>query len=198
MARRTTNSRSKSRRSVRWWLARLLGGLAVVWAIGFFIFVLRQPGPAEEGLQTDGIAVLTGGPGRLARGADLLRGGGARRMLISGVDRKVRPAELRQATGLDRDLFECCVDLGFVADNTRTNASEVAEWVTRNGFKSVRLVTAGYHMPRARVEIAARLPADVRILADGVPARLSPLGLASEYSKLLASRFFLLIGMQGP
>ena len=51
------------------------------------------PGPAGAE-RTDGIVVLTGGPGRLARGFELIERGAAERMLISGVDARCGPEEL--------------------------------------------------------------------------------------------------------
>jgi len=179
--------RDRRQHGFAWWAARLLGLAVFAWVAGFVVFVLNQEGPAPEGLKTDGVAVLTGGPLRAARGVEVLEDGLARRMLISGVDPSVRPQELARAAGIRPGLFDCCVDLGFVADNTRSNAEEVAQWVARHRFKSVRLVTAGYHMRRARMEMAARLPADVTVAPDAVPARLPLTAMLWEYLKLQGS-----------
>lgn len=193
MARQNNRIRRRDPRSGRghrgfgWWAARILGLVALVWAVGFVVFVLSQAGPAPDGVKTDGVAVLTGGPLRAARGVDVLEDGLARRMLISGVDPSVRPEELALAAGIKPSLFACCVDLGFVADSTRSNAAEVALWVERHRFRSVRLVTAGYHMRRARMELAARLPADVVIITDGVSAGLPLTAMLWEYLKLQGS-----------
>ncbi len=181
------NGRSHGQRGIFWWAARITGLAVLAWAVGFVVFVLNQAGPAPEGLKTDGVAVLTGGPLRVSRGVAVLEGGLARRMLISGVDPSVRPEELAQAAGIRPALFACCVDLGFVADSTRSNAEEVALWVERHRIRSVRLVTAGYHMPRARMELAARLPEDVTIVADGVSAGLPFSAMLWEYLKLQGS-----------
>jgi uncharacterized SAM-binding protein YcdF (DUF218 family) len=168
-------------------MAQLAALLLLAWIAGFFLFVLSQAPPADPALATDGIAVLTGGPGRVARGVDLLAGGSAKRLLVSGVDPKVRPAELLGAADIPPDLFACCVDLGFDASTTRSNAEEVALWVERRGYRSVRLVTAGYHMPRARAELEARLPANVTILPDGVRAGLPLMSMLREYGKFQAA-----------
>lgn len=169
------------------WIARAAALALLLWVGGFVLFVLGQAGPADDARQTDGVAVLTGGPGRLGRGVAVLRAGLARRMLVSGVDRAVKPAELAGAAGIPRPLLDCCVDLGFDADSTRSNALEVADWVDRHGFRSVRLVTAGYHMPRARAELMARLPADVEVVPDGVRAGLPLFAMMVEYVKFQAS-----------
>jgi len=38
------------------------------------------------------------------------------------------------------------IDLGYEAKNTRGNAVEVAKWVRDHQYKSIRLVTANYHI----------------------------------------------------
>ena len=80
----------------------------------------------------------------------------ARRMLISGVARTVRPEELAEAYEVDPALFECCIALGREAFDTRSNADEVARWLARRRFRSIRLVTNDLHMPRARYELRKR------------------------------------------
>jgi uncharacterized SAM-binding protein YcdF (DUF218 family) len=179
------------------WLVRLLLLLLLLWLAGLVWFVLAQPQPAPAGVRTDGVAVLTGGGGRLARGIEVMQAGLAKRMLVSGVDRSARPEELRDAAAIPPALFGCCVDLGFVASNTRSNADEVAAWVARNKYSSVRIVTASYHMRRAHAEIAARLPADVAVVTDAVPSLLSPFGTVREYGKFLAARLLLFLGLSG-
>ena len=71
-----------------------LAALALLgWVLGFAWFAIFLPEPLD-GRRTDAIVVLTGGPGRIDRGIALMQQGAARRMLISGVDRSVRPGEL--------------------------------------------------------------------------------------------------------
>lgn len=163
-------------------IIRLMALVVLAWIAGFVAFVLLQPRAAEP-VPTDAVVVLTGGPGRLARGIEVLRGGLARRLLVSGVNPKVRPEELIGAAKIPPDLFACCVDLGFEADTTRANAAEVASWVMKNGYRSVRLVTAGYHIPRAEAELQARLPEDVQLVSDGVGAGLPLFAMLAEYAK---------------
>jgi uncharacterized SAM-binding protein YcdF (DUF218 family) len=169
------------------WLARVAALVALGWIGGFVLFVLNLPGPAAAQTRTDGVAVLTGGPGRVLRGVAVLKAGLAQRLLVSGVDRSVKPAELAVAAQIPERLNACCVDLGFEADSTRSNAEEVSAWVARHGFTSVRLVTAAYHMPRARAELEARLPADVVVVSDGVDAGLPLAAMLVEYAKFQAS-----------
>lgn len=165
----------------------------VVWALGFVWFVIALPGPAADDVRTDAVAVLTGGAGRTPQGLHVLEQGLARRMLVSGVGPGVRPQEWQAANDVPADLLRCCIDLGFDASNTRSNATEVAEWMARHGFTSVRLVTTSYHMPRARAEIRARVGRDVAIVPDAVPGTRTLYQMALEYSKFLAVRVMLMV-----
>lgn len=177
------------------WMARGLALAVLVWIGGFVVFVLGQAKPAPEGTRTEGVVVLTGGPGRVPRGVEVLKQKLASNLLISGVHPDVRPPELEVTAGIPRRLFDCCVELGFKAVSTRGNAEEVAEWVARHDFKTIRLVTAGYHMPRARAETEARLPADVIIVEDGVNAGLPLWPMLLEYAKFGASWIMLRVRM---
>ncbi|MDT7933557.1 MAG: YdcF family protein [Sphingomonadaceae bacterium] len=166
-------------------LARLGAMLLLVWAVGFIWFTGTTPRPAGDDLVTDGIVVLTGDTGRIARGVQLLRMGRAKRMLISGVSPLAGKRSLARAAGAPERLFACCVDLGFQAIDTRSNAEETAAWAKRHGYRSLRLVTSDYHIRRARLELEAELP-EARVTVDPVPARdRSPRLMLREYHKYL-------------
>ena len=125
-------------------------------------FVLTLPQATTGAIQyTDGIVVVTGGQQRLDDGLELLTAGKAERMLISGVGEGVNRAVLVQELGLDdreAGALFCCVELDFTADNTRGNAAATKQWAGEHGMRSVRLVTASYHMPRALVVFAREMP----------------------------------------
>lgn len=173
-------------------LASLLAGLQH--------FVLTLPAPPTGGLQfTDGIVVVTGGQQRVDEGLRLLTERRADRMLISGVGEGVNRAVLVQELNLnDREanaLF-CCAELDFTADNTRGNAIAARRWAMQHDMRSLRLVTANYHMPRALVVFARELPEfdlyqwavapdDLR-LGDWWRDRAMLRLLAREYAKYLA------------
>jgi len=107
---------------------------------------------------TDAIVVLTGGSLRLRSGLDLLREGRGRQLFVSGVNREVDLAELLHVAGNAPDWAACCVALGHNADNTLGNAQETAAWMRRYGYRSLRLVTAWYHMRRSLLEFARAMP----------------------------------------
>lgn len=175
-------------------IRRIASLLLLAWALGFAAFVVWLPDPVE-GVTTDAIIVLTGGENRIERGIEILREGKAQRMLVSGVNRTVRPAELAEEVGAPAELFECCIDLDQDSVDTRSNGEEAARWVNDNGFESVRLVTTDWHMPRAKFEMAERMDPAVTIIADAVPSEPSMTQLFLEYHKYLLRRVSALLGL---
>ena len=165
-------------------IRRLISALALIWLLGFIAFALFLPQPLGD-WRTDAIVVFTGGPQRIDRALDLLADGQAKRVLISGVAPDVRPQELAIKYHRPQAMFDCCVALGREAVDTRSNGEEVARWMARRGYRSLRLVTTDWHMRRARFEVERALPDNITILSDAVPSRPSFVTLLLEYNKLL-------------
>jgi uncharacterized SAM-binding protein YcdF (DUF218 family) len=84
--------------------------------------------------------------------------GRARKLFVSGVYRGVDVAALLRHSRSAPDYISCCVVLGYTADSTAGNARETAEWMRKEGFGSLRLVTASYHMPRSLLEFRRAMP----------------------------------------
>ena len=175
-------------------IVRFLAFVSLVWLAGFAWFAMLLPQPLD-GRASDAIVVLTGGAGRIDRGLALLKEGATRRMLISGVDRSVRPGELAERYKVPARLFECCITLGREAIDTRSNGLETARWLSRRNVKSVRLITTDWHMRRAALELRQALPGRVAIVYDAVPSRPSLTMLAREYNKYLLRRAAALLGI---
>jgi len=169
-------------------IRRAFSLLFLVWAIGFLWFVVALPRPAEDGVKTDAVIVPTGGPGRIARGLEVLGAGEARKMLVSGVDPEVRPQEFAAQFGVSPREMACCITLGYAAVDTRSNAAETAKWVAQNEVRSLRLVTTDWHMRRTAGELDRALPPHVTVVRDAVPSQPDLKTLFLEYHKLLASR----------
>ena len=177
-------------------LLRLIAALLLLLAGGFAWFVSVPPRPVSASVTADGIVVLTGAEGRIRHGADALRAGGGRRMLISGVSPGVQSHELARQADVPAQLFTCCVDLGFEATDTRSNAEEVATWVRSHNYRSLRVVTSDYHMHRALMELAAELGPEVQLLPEPVSSTAS-LGLYfREYLKYLVRRAAIFAGLE--
>lgn len=135
--------------------------LVLIWLIGLFAFAdrVRSYAPADEPARADAIVALTGPSAERVNAAiRLLEQDKGQRVLISGVNREVRRQELRALTPGSNRLFNCCVDLGFEAEDTTGNAQEIAAWAEAKGYDSLIVVTSDYHMPRALTEIRAAAP----------------------------------------
>jgi len=175
-------------------IVRLLAVSLLGWMLGVIWFAGLLPQPLDS-RPTDAIVVLTGGAGRIDRGIALLEADTAKRMLISGVDRSVRPGELAAEYDTPEALFACCITLGREAIDTRSNAIETARWLERRDYKTVRLITTDWHMRRAALELRQALPERVAIVYDAVPSRPSLTILVREYNKYLLRRGAALLGI---
>lgn len=164
-------------------IRRLLAFTLILWALGFAWFALLLPQPVALQNKTDAVVVLTGGPNRIDRGLEVLESGKAKRMLISGVARQVKPGELAAQYHRTSKLFDCCIDLGFQAVDTRSNGLETARWAAQHKVKSIRLVTHDWHMRRARLELDKALPGNIMVTNDAVATQPTLTTLFLEYNK---------------
>lgn len=190
------------RRSHLRWLVVLTGLAAVLagaFVLGFLWFVANLPEKiAEPERRTDAIVALTGGSGRVAQGLELLAQKRAQKLFVSGVYQGVDVAELLRVSQQKPEHLACCVALGYEAGTTEGNAIETAEWMRQQGYASLRLVTAAYHMPRSLLEFRRRMP-EIEIVPHPVfPNHVkqddwwrwpgSTHLLIGEYSKYLVAR----------
>jgi uncharacterized SAM-binding protein YcdF (DUF218 family) len=180
-------------------LSRLaIAGVAgfVFWFAGLVWFA-TPPQIENKPVTTDAIVVLTGGGQRLQSGIELLLEGKGRTVFVSGVNQEVELNELLRVSGNPPDWVACCIALGHEADNTVGNARETAQWMRQQGFRSLRLVTAWYHMPRSLLEFDRAMP-ETEIIAHPVfpeqvrqqhwwTSRGTAALLVSEYGKYLGA-----------
>ena len=183
------------------WKHIVAGGAALIVAavmLGFLMFANATTRPTVGAMpRAAAIVVLTGGTQRIGVAGRLLQNRQAGRLLISGVNRVVSRSKLRRLLGVDADLFTCCVDIDYAAQNTRGNAIETRKWVVQHEFDSLIVVTSSYHMPRSLTELGHLLPAVDLVAYPVVPNRLrgtpwwldreNVLLLGAEYLKFLPS-----------
>ena len=183
-------------------LWRLLLGLALallfVWFGGLLAFTSALPSSVEAPQRrTDAIVVLTGGSSRLEEGIKLLAQRKAKKLFVSGVYRGVDVRRLLSLSQRAPDDLVCCIEIGHTATSTEGNATETKLWMDQEGYQSLRLVTASYHMPRSIREFQHHMP-QVRLVPHAVfPAQFKRQqwwrwpGTASliltEYAKYLMS-----------
>lgn len=133
--------------------------LLFAWIWGLLEFVDAIPtGNSGDQSATDAIVVLTGGSGRLESGFALLAGKRAKKLFVSGVYKGVDVRQLLARSQRNPKQLLCCVSLGYSANSTASNAVETAAWMAQEGFSTILLVTASYHMPRSLKEFRHALP----------------------------------------
>jgi uncharacterized SAM-binding protein YcdF (DUF218 family) len=173
---------------------------AGVVALAGFVWFSIPPAAENQPEPTDAIVVLTGASLRLPSGVDLLREGKGRALFVSGVSRQVDLDDLlRQAGGATPQSLTRCIVIGYQAENTVGNAIETAQWMRRQGYHSLRLVTSWYHMRRSLLEFRRAMP-DAAIVPHPVfSGQVKRQGwwawrgtaglLIGEYGKYLAALF---------
>ncbi len=155
---------------------------------GFAVFLdrawMRAPG---AGAPSAGIAVLTGGPERVETGLGLLLLREDGRLIVSGVGPESGLAELARRAGLEAADVADRTALGREATSTRGNAREVAAWARAAGMREITVVTAGFHMPRALLELRRAMPEGAFRPHPVPPFVARPVPMLREYLKLLGA-----------
>jgi uncharacterized SAM-binding protein YcdF (DUF218 family) len=142
--------------------------ILVILVLGLISFVDKIPTEVtDRNTETDAIIVLTGGSERLDEGLLLLTQKKAKKLFVSGVYRGVDVQRLLELSKQNREELLCCIALGYDAISTEGNAIETKAWLKGEGYSSVRLVTANYHLPRSMMEFQHVMP-DVRIVPHAV------------------------------
>ena len=134
-------------------------GLALA---SFQKFVLTLPNDDTKlSAPIDGLVVATGGQLRIQKGVELLAGGKADRMLISGVGKGITKELLKENLAISNHqahFFDCCVEIEFAATDTNGNAQATFEWMQKHALDDILLVSANYHLPRAELIFKQYLP----------------------------------------
>ncbi|VAV94380.1 YdcF-like protein [hydrothermal vent metagenome] len=186
-------------RSLLFWVLISLAINALAGLVGFAI-AADQLARVPMSANADGIVVLTGGSGeRIRKAAKLLQAKKAPRLLVSGINPKVSRQDLIKLSGLSIIELDCCVDLDVQAKNTTGNARQIAAWSRSKNYTSLLVVTSGYHMPRAMVELQTVLPDTVlypvAVPNTGAARQHAMRRTITEYAKYLVVLFR---GLQTP
>ena len=135
--------------------------LLMLWTVGLLAFAARveKSTPAAEPERAQAIVALTGNASmRITSAVKLLELNKGARLLVSGVNPEVRPRELQSVSKATRGVYDCCIDLGYQAPDTKGIARETAGWAKKRGYTHLIVVTADYHMPRALLELKGAMP----------------------------------------
>lgn len=177
--------------------------VALLWTLGLAWFIHDSRQPPHVATVCDGIVTLTGGQSRIETSITLLNGGYGQLLLISGVGPHVTLDQLMklQKQSLSQDM-EARITLGRRAVSTIGNAYEITTWARDHKLHSLLVVTAGYHIRRAIVELHRTAP-ELDLVPYPVlpPALEAPLTrqtlhlLVREYLKLLGAELGNLTGL---
>ena len=170
-------------------------GLVLAWCAGMADFLLRVMQTAELPARADGIVALTGGAERIDTALRLLGEGKAPLLLVSGVAPATDLREMARRARLDPAPIAGRITLGREATSTHGNAVETADWVRTHHIRTLIVVTAAYHMPRALAELRAEMPGIALFAAPVTPPALRG-GMETatirlivvEYTKWLGAR----------
>jgi uncharacterized SAM-binding protein YcdF (DUF218 family) len=185
---------------LRWIIVAALG----LYLAGFVVFVTSLPKDPGDLKNVQGIVALTGGEMRIDAANRLFERGIGKRLLISGVHPNTSKEKLKAIVHGGK-RFDCCVDLGYAAENTQGNAREAAKWARFYHYKTILIVTARYHMPRSLSEFHEAMPGTT-ILPHPIDPESIPKGwwynwralrvLHGEYAKYLAAAALAAVGLE--
>lgn len=160
----------------------LVGGVVLLGLLVFSLAMVVMREPHAPGEKTDAIVVLTGGSGRVEEGLKLYHDGLSERLLISGVHKDVRVSEIvKLLPGLVLGMDGITLDPR--ATTTAENALYSIEWIKAHDVKSIRLITAYYHMPRSYWEFKRRMPS-LKIIPNAIQPETGP-----PYVKMLFAEY---------
>ena len=167
---------------------------------GFVIFLTKIVyNQVNFNNQTDGIAVLTGGKGRINLGLELFNKNRNLKLIISGVDKKVSNKSI--IPNNLKNKFNITIDR--VSESTYENAKIINEWTSKYKLQNVTIITSYYHMPRSMMLIQSLTPT-INFYAYPVEKKISNIissrenilyyfFITEEYIKYLLSHFIILI-----
>lgn len=153
-------------------LSTILVALIAGWAIAREMrFVLAQPITSWlEDQSADCAIVVTGGPGRIREGFDLLSRRAVQKLIISGVHPQAELREIFPQWPYYGELKASDVLLERRSRTTFGNAQQSLPLVEALRCRDIILVTSRTHMYRTLRTFKAEFPANVRILPRAVVA----------------------------
>jgi uncharacterized SAM-binding protein YcdF (DUF218 family) len=152
----------------------------VMFAFGGFFrrevgYIEHEPISAwTEDHKADCAVVLTGGPGRIREGFDLLAQGQVRKLIISGVHPKATLREIFPQWPFYGALHEEDVVLERRSGTTYGNAQQSLPLVEAMHCRSLVLITSQVHMRRAYKTFRQVYPSEFLLLARSVSSGFVP------------------------
>ena len=182
-------------------LALYIFSLIILFLIyGFVIFLKKiHYNKVSFNYKTDGIAVLTGGTGRINLGLELFNKNKNLKLIISGVDRNVSDKSIIPNNIMNKSSITIDKD----SESTYQNAKIINKWKSKYKLQNVTIITSYYHMPRSMMLIQSFTPT-INFYAYPVEKKISNkisfrenilyyFFLTEEYIKYLVSHFIIFI-----
>lgn len=116
----------------------------------------------------DCAVVVTGGPGRVREGFDLLIRRSVQKLIISGVHPQAELRDIFPLWPFHPDLKEADVILEKTSQTTWGNAQQSLALVEALGCRDIVLITSRLHMYRALSTFRARFPSSIPIYPRAV------------------------------
>lgn len=131
--------------------------ICLAWFSGLVVFLNKIPRAPVQTIRTaDAAIILTGGDKRIEEGIKILQSKYVKKVFITGVNQRIRnKKEIPYIEELNKVQN---IEIGREALTTNGNALEAKEWIEKNHIKSIKIVTANYHMPRSVLEFKHHLP----------------------------------------
>jgi uncharacterized SAM-binding protein YcdF (DUF218 family) len=164
---------------------RLLLILGLVYVGMFAVFVTALPPPfgvPPQGL--DGLAVFTGGSGRVDTAVDLMKQGFAGPVFISGVHEDVKLSSLTNVAKLT-PAQRAAITLDYASRTTRENVLNTAYWAEKHHLRRLGIITSTYHAMRCEVLFRLLAPETGIVLLPVQPVDGRGITLFKEFNKLL-------------
>ena len=178
----------------------LLALFLLLSTIGYFIYLYNiKYNNLVLGQNIDGIAVLTGGKGRIKLGLNLLAEDSRVKLIISGVDKKA-PISSILSSSLQEDNR---IQIDRESQSTFDNALVITKWAKKNKLININVITSFYHMPRSMM-LLNRFTNNINYYAYPVQRKESishnslqniqfTLFLIEEYIKYLLSHIIIML-----
>ncbi len=122
----------------------------------------------EQDIIADCAVVLTGGPGRVKEGLDMLVRKQVQRVIIAGVNPQVSLRDLYPQLALYPQVNEEEIVLERHSETTFGNAQQALPIVEALQCRDILLVTSYLHMRRAQRTFLAAFPEDIKVIPYGI------------------------------
>jgi uncharacterized SAM-binding protein YcdF (DUF218 family) len=160
-------------------------------ALGLVKFKNNLPDQNISNFNVDAIVVLTGGKGeRIIEGYNQIENSKQKKLFISGVDNTFNSElVLVNILNFDKEMVNCCIEVGYLSENTYENALETRYWALEKKIESILLITSNLHMQRAQFLFNQLSGLEVTPFAVSSEELIIPVEkLIEEYVKLLVSK----------